>query len=117
MELLVNAARLCKAVGWDYGERIEEACLEGASFGARARYRRARGLMLWQEGELEEADRHLAGAAMGFCRAGENGEESATMTLLNVGTPLQDRWAALERALFMDLRAAAGPGLEPLPFV
>lgn len=91
MELMVNGARLCKAVGWDYGERIEEACLEGASLGARARYRRARGLMLWQEGELEEADRYLVGAAMDFCRAGEIGEESATMTLL--GLLLQEKGA------------------------
>jgi hypothetical protein len=89
MELIVNGSRLSKVVGWDYGEKVEEVCLEGASLGARARYRRAKGLMLWQQGELEEADQHLVQAAMDFYGAGELGEEGATLTLL--GLLLQEK--------------------------
>lgn len=99
MELMTNGARLCKAVGWDYGEEAEEECLEGASFGAQARYRRARGLMLWEDGRLEAAEKHLVQAAMDFNVAGEIGEEAATIALF--GLLLQEAGKDDKEACFM----------------
>jgi hypothetical protein len=106
MALMVNAARLCKAAGWNYGGLVKEAFVEGASLGAQARYRRAKGLMYWQEGELESAEQHLVRAATDFSREGESGEEGATLTLL--GLLLQEEGKDARDACFMLMAGLSG---------
>lgn len=74
-----------------------QALGEFESRGAQARYRRAKGLMYWQQGELELAEQHLVQAVTDFSRVDENGEEGATLTLLGLllqeeGKPLPFVW-------------------------
>lgn len=106
MALLVNAARLCKAAEWNYGGLVKEAFVEEASLGAHARYRRAKGLMYWQQGNLETAEHNLVQAATGFSRVDETGEEGATLTLL--GLLLQEQGKSASEACFMLLAGLTG---------
>ncbi|HEX3131547.1 MAG TPA: hypothetical protein VH394_29695 [Thermoanaerobaculia bacterium] len=99
MAVMMNAVRRSKIAEWNYGGLVKEAVVEGASLGAQARYRRAKGLMYWQKGDLEAAEQHLVRAAGDFSREGETGEEGTTMTLL--GLFLQEEGKDATEACFM----------------
>lgn len=106
MTLMMNAARRSRIAEWNYGGLVKEAFVERASLGAQARYRRAKGLMYWQQGNLETAEHNLVQAATGFSRVDETGEEGATLTLL--GLLLQEQGKSASEACFMLLAGLTG---------
>jgi hypothetical protein len=106
MALMVNAVRMCKVAEWNYGGLVKEAFVEEASLGAQARYRRAKGLMYWQQGDLGTAEHNLVQAATDFSRADESGEEGATLTLL--GLLLQEEDKGATEACFMLMAGLSG---------
>lgn len=112
MALAANAARLLERR--ELPVELDEKDLRAlkGSKGSLGRYRRASGLLLWEQGELATAQDQLDLAEMAFGEAGDFAEEGATLALSGLLHLELGEWA---NAIFLLLAGLTGmvQGAQP----